>query len=144
MSNYLSGTFNTISQNSENIGGGVAVWSRVGKTRLSGGWIDTSKYSAGDLIPAGTPVIYTSPGAEVEIINTASTTKAKLAKVNGLTENDVVIPTGVVEATVAVVYDGQIYASRANGGNGLPASLQTQLPAVDFVYEGAAPAEPAS
>lgn len=142
MSNYFSGTFNTISQAEETFGSGMAVWARVNKSRQSGGWVDTSKYSAGDLIPAGTPVIYTTPGAEVKVVDTTSCTKADLAKVNGLTENDVRIPSGVVEATCAVVIDGRIYANRANGGNGLPASLQAQLPAIEFVYEGEAPAEP--
>lgn len=140
MSNYQSGTFNTLAQNSQSIGGGLTVWARVREVYQGGGYLDTSKYKAGDVIPAGTPVIFNGPGAEVTVVDI--TDAANLAQVNGLTFNDVCIPDGVIEATVAVVRNGRIYANRANGGNGLPKSLVALLPGVEFVYEGDAPAEP--
>lgn len=144
MNNYQHGTFNTISQTETTIGGGVTVWSRVTKKYQGGGYIDTSTLNPGDIIPAGTPVIFNGPGAQVTLVTGTAATQANMAKVNGLTENDVCIPTGVAEASCAVVYDGRIYANRANGGNGLPASLKAQLPAVEFIYEGEVPAEPES
>lgn len=140
MNDYQFGTFNTISQASVSIGGDFPVWARMNKCYQGGGWIDTSKFSPGDVIHAGTPVIFNGPGKEVTIVKI--TDAENLPKVNGLVWNDVCIPTGVVEATCAVAYDGRIYANRANGGDGLPESLKSQLPAVEFVYEGDAPAEP--
>lgn len=140
MNDYQHGTFNTISQASASIGGDFPVWSRVREKYQGGGWIDTSSLSPGDVIHAGTPVIFNGSGKEVTIVKI--TDKANLAKVNGLVFNDVCIPTGVVEATCAVVRNGRIYANRANGGDGLPRSLESQLPGIEFVYEGDAPAEP--
>lgn len=140
MENYQFGTFNTISQSSASIGGDFPVWSRRNKCYQGGGWIDTTDLNPGDVIHAGTPVIFQGPGQKVIIVKITDATN--LPKVNGLIFDDVCIPSGVVEATCAVCYDGRIYANRANGGNGLPASLKAQLPAVEFVYEGAAPAEP--
>lgn len=144
MNEYQHGTFNTIAQNKAVIGSGVAVWSRVNKKYQGGGSIDTTNLNPGDVIPAGTPVIFEGSDKPVTIVTGAAATVANMAKVNGLTENDVCIPTGVVEAACAVVYDGKIYANRANGGNGLPASLKAQLPAVEFIYEGEVPTEPLS
>lgn len=144
MSNYLDGTFNTIAQNSTEIGGGCAVWARVNKCFQGGGYIDTTSLTPGTVIPAGTPVIFDGPGKKVTLVTGTALTKANLAKVNGLIFNDVCIPTGVVETTCAVVYDGKVYANRANGGNGLQVSLKAQLPCIEFIYEGAAPAEPGS
>lgn len=144
MSNYLDGSFNTIAYNSTNIGGGCTVWARVYKCFQGGGYIDTTSLTPGTVIPAGTPVILEGPGKKVTLVTGTALTKANLAKVNGLTFNDVCIPTGVVEATCAVVYSGKVYANRANGGNGLQASLKAQLPGIEFIYEGTAPAEPGS
>lgn len=141
MNDYQNGTFNTISQSSAKLAGGIVVWARVNKCYQGGGWINTASLKAGDVIPAGTPVIFQGAGQEVKIVDI--TNKEDLTKVNGLVFNDVCIPTGVVEAACAVVYDGRVYANRANGGNGLPLSLKPQLPAVEFVYDGEAPAEPA-
>lgn len=140
MENYQFGTLNTISQASASIGGDFPVWSRRNKCYQGGGWIDTTDLNPGDVIHAGTPVIFQGPGQKVIIVKITDATN--LPKVNGLIFDDVCIPSGVVEATCAVCYDGRIYANRANGGDGLPASLKAQLPAVEFVYEGAAPAEP--
>lgn len=144
MSNYQDGTFNTIAYNSTEIGGGCVVWARVNKCYQGGGYIDTTSLTPGTVIPAGTPVIFAGPGQKVTLVTGSALTKANLAKVNGLIKDDVCIPTGVKEAACAVAYDGRIYANRANGGNGLQASLKAQLPAVEFIYEGTVPAEPGS
>lgn len=140
MENYQFGTFNTISQASASFGGDFPVWSRRNKCYQGGGWIDTSDLNPGDVIHAGTPVIFQGPGQKVIIVKITDATN--LPKVNGLIFDDVCVPSGVVEATCAVCYDGRIYANRANGGDGLPKSLMAQLPAVEFVYDGDAPAEP--
>lgn len=141
MSNSQFGTPNTLAMGSKTIGGDFPVWARVNKCYQGGGFINTASLKAGDIIAAGTPVIFNSAGNEVTIV--AITDKAKLAQVNGLVLYDVCIPSNVVSAACAVCYDGRVYANRANGGNGLPASLKKNLPAVEFVYDGAAPAEPA-
>lgn len=140
MNDYQNGTFNTISQAKFSIGGDYPVWARMNKCYQGGGWIDTTDLEPGTVIHAGTPVIFQGAGQKVIVVKI--TDAENLAKVNGLVFNDVCIPTGVVEATCAVCYDGRIYANRANGGDGLPKSLMAQLPAVEFVYEGTAPAEP--
>lgn len=57
-----------------------------------------------------------------------------LDDVNGLTFNDVYMPEGTIHATCAVVRNGRIYADRVLGG-GLPSSIESQLPAIEFVRE---------
>ena len=135
------GTFNTISQGQIlNIGGDYPVWSRVREVYQGGGNLPLSELNPGDIIHAGTPVIFNGPGKDVTIVEI--TDSANLAKVNGLIWNDVCIPNDCISATCAVVRNGRIYANRANGGEGLPKSLMAQLPGIEFVYEGEAPAEP--
>lgn len=142
MQNY--GTFNTISMGKAfEMGGDFPVWIGPMVELYPGGcYIDLSgeSYKAGDIIPAGTPVIYDGPGAKATIVKISDS--ENLAKVNGLTYNDVKIPDNCVSATCAVAYKGKIYANRANGGEGLPKSLIPQLPQIAFVYEGEAPSEP--
>lgn len=57
-----------------------------------------------------------------------------LTDVNGLTFEDVYMPAGAILATCAVVRGGRIYADRVAGG-GLPASIESQLPGIEFVRE---------
>ena len=123
------GTFNTIAQRSVAIGGDFPVWARVEDVFVGGGTIDVSKYSAGDVIKAGTMVIYAGAGKPVTIV--AASDSDNLSKVNGLIWNDVCIPEGAVMATCAVVRKGRIYADRA----GIPASVEAQLPMIEFVRE---------
>ncbi|MEA4949262.1 MAG: hypothetical protein VB068_06370 [Petrimonas sp.] len=59
---------------------------------------------------------------------------SNLEDVNGLTFEDVCIPDGAIHATCAVVRAGRIYADRVEGG-GLPASIEKQLPMIEFVRE---------
>lgn len=135
-----SGTFNTIAQGEVfSIGGDYPVWTRKNKLYQGGGNIPLAELEPGTVIHAGTPVIFNGAGKDVTIVKI--TDAANLAKVNGLISDDVAIPAGCVSASCGVCYDGRIYANRANGGDGLPKSLMAQLPAVEFVYEGDAPAE---
>ena len=57
-----------------------------------------------------------------------------LTDVNGLTFEDVYMPSGTIHATCAVVRNGRIYADRVDGG-GLPTSIESQLPGIEFVRE---------
>lgn len=123
------GTFNTIAQRSVAIGGDFPVWARVEDVFVGGGTIDVSDYNAGDVIKAGTMVIYAGAGKPVTIV--AASDSDNLSKVNGLIWNDVCIPEGAVMATCAVVRKGRIYADRA----GIPASVEAQLPMIEFVRE---------
>lgn len=59
---------------------------------------------------------------------------SKLSDVNGLIFEDVYMPEGTIHATCAVVRNGRIYADRVLGG-GLPSSIESQLPAIEFVRE---------
>ena len=127
------GTFNTIARNSTSVGGGKVVWARVTDLYQGGGEVDTASMQAGDVIPAGTPVVFAGAGKKVTII-TDKNTETQLANVNGLTYEDVCIPDGVICATVAVVRAGRIYADRV-GAEGLDKSLVKQLPMIEFVYE---------
>ena len=136
-----SGTFNTIAQGKVlELGGDFPVWTRVRELYQGGGYIDPSDYEPGDVIHAGTPVIFDGPGQKVTVVEI--TDKENMEKVNGLVFNDVCIPQDCVSATCAVVRNGRIYANRANGGEGLPKCLIPQLPGIEFVYEGEAPADP--
>lgn len=131
---YQNGTFNTIGTHKAEIGGHFPVWSRVDKIYQGGGTIDLTGLKAGDVIGAGTMVIFAGPGKQVEIVK-ADGAEAKLAQVNGLIMDDVCIPTGCTLATCAVVRAGRIYADRAANGAGIPASVEANLPMIEFVRE---------
>ena len=62
------------------------------------------------------------------------TATGALVDVNGLIFEDVCIPDGCILATCAVAYAGRIYADRVAGG-GIPASVEKQLPMIEFVHE---------
>ena len=126
------GTFNTIAQNSSEIGGHYPVWSRVRELYQGGGFINLNDYSAGDVIQAGTMVKFNGAGKEVEII---AENASDFSVVNGLIFEDVCIPEGCILATCAVVRAGRIYADRV-GSNGLPTDIEAQLPMIEFVREG--------
>lgn len=123
------GTFNTIANGSVAIGGDFAIWARVEDVYAGGGVIDTSKYNAGDIVKAGTMVIFNGPGKQVTVV--AATDTENLSKVNGLIWNDVLIPDNAVLTTCAVVRKGRIYADRA----GIPAAVEANLPMIEFVRE---------
>lgn len=133
MANLQKGTFNTIAQGSAQFGGNFPVWSRVDKLYQGGGFLDVADYAAGDVIGAGTMVIFNGAGKEVTIVK--STDTENLEKVNGLIFEDVCIPDGCIHATCAVVKSGRIYADRV--ANGIPASVEdnVRLAEIEFVRE---------
>lgn len=154
MANY--GTQNTMSQNTGSpLTGDVQVWARVDKVAHLGRLIDLDDYSAGDLIPAGTGLIFTS-NQYAEVVDIAglaeavakgaaagateteaaagTAASAKLAQVNCLSYNDVRIPDGCIRATVAGVEAGKIWAEAA-GITEDAAKLLTGLHGnIDFIY----------
>lgn len=137
---YQSGTFNTIGQHKAEIGGNMVVWVRVDRAEHFGGNLDVSEYQPGDVIPAGSMLIFDQIANTIEVVKASDT--AKLDKVNGLLYNDICIPSNPVLATGAVVTSGKIYADRA-GVDGIPVSVEKQLPMISFMRE-VAPAAAAS
>lgn len=129
----LKGTFNTIQQGSQSIGGNRVVWSRVRELYQGGGFIDVSKYAPDTVIPAGSMVKFQGAGKEVLVIPNDAESEV-LETVNGLVFEDVYMPEGTIHATCAVVRNGRIYADRV-GDDGLPASIEGQLPGIEFVRE---------
>ena len=81
-------------------------------------------------------VDFASTGADGEMAVTKAGVDADgdLTDVNGLTWQDVRIPDGCTVATCAVVTAGRIMADRVAGG-GIPASVEKQLPMIEFVRE---------
>ena len=124
--NYNYGTFNTVAKSEITFGGDFPIWARVEDVFVGGG---TVTGAAGDVIKAGTMVIFNGAGKAVTIVKASDSTN--LGKVNGIIWNDVCIPEGKLVATCAVVRKGRIYADRA----GIPASVEAQLPMIEFVRE---------
>jgi len=127
----LGQTNNVIAMTSGSIGGNFPVWTRKGRNKQGGGWVDVSAYPAGTVLGAGTMCIYTKPGAEVKIV--LATDTDNLSKVNGLLAEDIAIPDGIIQATATVCFEGRIYADRVT--NGIPSSVEAQLPMIEFVRE---------
>lgn len=133
MSNQ-SGTFNTIGGFNSEIGGNHVVWVRVERVEHFGGNLDVSAYNVGDVIPAGSMLIFDQTANTIEVVKATDT--EKLANVNGLLLNDICIPSNPVLATGAIVTSGKIYADRA-GADGIPPSVEANLPMISFIREGA-------
>lgn len=129
---YQSGSFNTIGQYQTEIGGNMVVWIRVDRKEHFGGNLDVSKYQPGDVIPAGSMLIFDQMANTIEVVK--STDTAKLEKVNGLLYNDVCIPSNPVLASGAIVTSGKIYADRA-GVDGIPVAVEKNLPMISFKRE---------
>lgn len=135
--------------------GDVQVWARVDKVAHLGRLIDLEDYDGGDLIPAGTGLIFTSnqyaevvdiaelagavatgaaAGASEAEAAAGTAASAKLAQVNCLSYNDVRIPDGCIRATVAGVEAGKIWAEAA-GITEDAAKLLTGLHGnIDFIF----------
>lgn len=133
MANF-EGTQNTMSQKTGiQLTGDVQVWARVDKVAHLGRLVDLEDYEAGDLIPAGTGLIFTS-NQYAEIVDIATASNEKLAQVNCLSYNDVRIPDGCIRATIAGVEAGKIWAEAA-GITAEKAALLTGLHGnIDFIY----------
>lgn len=133
MANF-EGTQNTMSQKTGTpLTGDVQVWARVDKVAHLGRLINLDDYEAGDLIPAGTGLIFTS-NQYAEIVDIATASNEKLAQVNCLSYNDVRIPDGCIRATIAGVEAGKIWAEAAGITEEKSALLTGLHGNIDFIY----------
>lgn len=120
-------SFNSYTIKQKKIGGGNVVWRKVNAVLQSGVSIPQSELAEAKIIPAGTPVAYSTPGGECVIIdnsNAFDTYSKKPAGWNlGFILNDVVIEayvdsenecSGTPYATASVVIDGELYVLRVN------------------------------
>lgn len=138
----MKGTFNTLHfGNGGSFGGNFPVWARIEHRLAGGGYFDLTEtnpltgetFKAGDLIPAGTMVKYTKPGAKLTIV---ANDAVSVEGVNGFVDNDVLIPENCALATAAVVTAGRIYADRVIAKTvGLPTEVEANLPMIEFVRE---------
>lgn len=94
----LKGTFNTITQNSQSIGGNRVVWSRVRELYQGGGFIDVSKYAPNTVIPAGSMVKFQGAGKEVLVITADG--QAGVAEVAQLTVTEGAAASGNLTVTL--------------------------------------------
>lgn len=155
MANF-EGTQNTMSQKTGiQLTGDVQVWARVDKVAHLGRLVDLEDYEAGDLIPAGTGLIFTSnqyaeivdiaelaetvatgsaAGASEEEAAAGTAASAKLAEVNCLSYNDVRIPDGCIRATIAGVEAGKIWAEAAGITEDASKLLTGLHGNIDFIY----------
>lgn len=94
----LKGTFNTITQSSQSIGGNRVVWSRVRELYQGGGYIDVSKYAPNTVIPAGSMVKFQGAGKEVLVITADG--QAGVAEVAQLTVTEGATASGNLTVTL--------------------------------------------
>jgi len=94
----LKGTFNTITQSSQSIGGNRVVWSRVRELYQGGGFIDVSKYAPNTVIPAGSMVKFQGAGKEVLVITADG--QAGVAEVAQLTVTEGATAAGDLTVTL--------------------------------------------
>lgn len=94
----LKGTFNTITQSSQSIGGNRVVWSRVRELYQGGGYIDVSKYAPNTVIPAGSMVKFQGAGKEVLVITAVG--QAGVAEVAQLTVTEGATASGNLKVTL--------------------------------------------
>ena len=83
-----SGTFNTIGKCQSEFGGHFPVWSRVRELYQGGGMIDCTKYPAGTVIGAGTPVQFMGAGRQVVILVAPAYDPTKTYKVGDMVEQE--------------------------------------------------------
>lgn len=130
-----TGTVNTVSSNSYEIGGGKVVWAEVSKLIQFGRKVDVSKYKAGDVIPAGSMVVWDNTSDECQIVKAEEleapdgSGTVKASSINGLTYEDVCIPDGCVFASVAIVTSGKLWADATD----VPTSVEPNLPMIEFI-----------
>lgn len=130
-----TGTVNTVSSNSYEIGGGKVVWAEVSKLIQFGRKVDVSKYKAGDVIPAGSMVVWDNTSDECQIVKAEEleapdgSGTVKVSSINGLTYEDVCIPDGCVFASVAIVTSGKLWADATD----VPTSVEPNLPMIEFI-----------
>ena len=123
--------FNTYGNSTKKIGGSLPIWLKVDGIDRSGGNIDISGLSAGDIIKAGSMCYLDKMGGTLKIVKDSDTAEV-LATVNGLLFNDVSIDEGDTYATGAVVFAGNVYADRIPT---VPDSVRKQLTQIRFTNE---------
>lgn len=106
--------------------GAVATGSEVVFTKSAVGAVSASVFS--DTGTTGVTATFAAVTTGVDADG------SDLTDVNGLVFEDVCIPDGATLATCAVVRAGRIYADRVASG-GLPTSIESQLPLIEFVRE---------
>lgn len=122
-----AGSFNTINAHTQSIGGSVQVWARIDKKIHFGRKIDVSSLAAGTVIPAGSMVIWDNTTDTATVVKASDA--SNLSKVNGLIENEIVVPDGCVFASCAIVTAGKIWADATD----VPTSVEAQLPMIEFI-----------
>lgn len=115
----LKGTFNTITQSSQSIGGNRVVWSRVRELYQGGGYIDVSKYAPNTVIPAGSMVKFQGAGKEVLVITAdgqaGAAEVAQLTVTKGATTaGNLTVTLDGTAATIAVAATDDTAAKVAN------------------------------
>lgn len=82
------------------------VWFQVDMCYPVGFSVDFSKYKVGDIIPAGSMLVYNYTNDKAEVISAKDIDK--LSKVIGLTHSDIYIGKDIIEVTVSCVVKGAI------------------------------------
>lgn len=124
MKNY-GNSFNTSSTDFE--AGKVPIWLHTDEFYPAGCTLNNQ--TAGNVIPAGTPVYVAKMGGEATIIDGSSQTAPETG-VTGLLLEDVTI--GNAGATGTIVTKGQVLADRIPA---LSAAIKALLPSITFVNE---------
>lgn len=135
MANNHFGTVNTIGASKTEIGGGKVVWAEVRRVIQFGRKIKLASYHAGDVIPAGSMVVWDNESDECTIVKASELAApdgsgtVEASSINGLTYTDVCIPEGCTDATTAIVISGKIWADATD----VPASVEKNLPMIEFI-----------
>lgn len=103
---FQNGTFNTISQNSAQFGGNFPVWSRVKELFQGGGKINLTGLKAGDIIGAGTPVVFAGPGKEVTLLRGEAYDSSKTYAVG-----DLVIQSNKIYQNKTAITEGETFTA---------------------------------
>lgn len=122
----LKGTFNTITQSSQSIGGNRVVWSRVRELYQGGGYIDVSKYAPNTVIPAGSMVKFQGAGKEVLVITAVG--QAGVAEVAQLTVTKGATASGNLKVTL----DGTAETIAVLGTDDTAAEVAAKIAAVSY------------
>ena len=122
----LKGTFNTITQSSQSIGGNRVVWSRVRELYQGGGYIDVSKYAPNTVIPAGSMVKFQGAGKEVLVITPVG--QAGIAEVAQLTVTEGATTAG----NLTVILDGTAVTITVAATDNTAAKVATKIAAGNY------------
>lgn len=119
---------------------GKNIWYKVDGVHPGGGLVDLSGYKAGDVIPAGSMVVFDQVAGTARIAAATDITTAENAagtvapeSVRGLLANDIYVREGATAGTATVVYAGAIYSDRL--AVEIPAEVWAVLPLIVKVLE---------